>query len=154
MAKLKNKQPQQAILESGEQHPFTIGINIPAWLAGFKIQAVIIALLAIAFYINTYKNQYALDDTSVIVMNEFVHQGFAGIPDILSKDVYYSYYRQLHTSDQVPGGRYRPLSVVTFALEDQLFGPVPVNGVDSIIANGLGYDMQCWLWSYFAFSGM
>ncbi len=108
----------------------------------FPIQALFIALVAIIFYTNTFNNGYALDDTAVIVSNEFVHQGFEGIPDILTKDVYYSYYSQIGSSDQLKGGRYRPLSVVSFALEQQLFGAVPKGGTDSIIRNGLGFEMQ------------
>jgi hypothetical protein len=69
------------------------------------VQAVIIALLAIAFYWNTFKHEYALDDTVVILKNEYVHQGFAGIPDILTKDAYFSYYEQLKSSNQLSGGR-------------------------------------------------
>lgn len=111
-------------------------------LPSFTIQALFIALLAIVLYANTFNNGYALDDTAVIVSNEFVHQGFAGIPDILTKDVYYSYYNQLGSSDQLKGGRYRPLSVVSFAVEQQLFGAVPRGGTDSIISNGLGFEMH------------
>ena len=111
-------------------------------LPSFTIQALFIALLAIVFYANTFNNGYALDDTAVIVSNEFVHQGFAGIPDILTKDVYYSYYNQLGSSDQLKGGRYRPLSVVSFAVEQQFFGPVAMGETDSIISNGLGFEMQ------------
>ncbi len=82
-------------------------LQYPAWLDDFKLQAAIVALLAFILYANTAKNEYALDDTIVIVKNEFVLEGFAGIPDILSKDAYYSYYRQLGTTNQLHGGRYR-----------------------------------------------
>ena len=122
--------------------PETLQGPIRGALPSFAIQAIFIALLAILFYANTFNNGYALDDTAVIVSNEFVHQGFAGIPDILTKDVYYSYYNQLGSSDQLKGGRYRPLSIVSFAVEQQLFGAVPRGGTDSIISNGLGFEMQ------------
>ena len=118
------------------------GWQIPGWLVDFKTQALIIAMLAIGLYCNTFRNEYALDDTAIIVGNEFVHQGFAGIPDILTKDAYYSYYSQLRSSDQLSGGRYRPLSIVTFAIEQQAFGAVPKDGVDSVTRYGLGYDKQ------------
>ncbi len=115
---------------------------IPGWMQDIRFQLAVIVLLATGLYCNTFKHTYALDDTAVIVRNEFVHQGLAGIPDILTKDVYFSYYNQLRSSDQLSGGRYRPLSVVTFAIEQQLFGPVPPGSTDSIVQYGLGYDMQ------------
>jgi len=114
------------------------GFSLPS----FTVQAIFVALLAILFYANTYQNGYALDDTAIIVSNEYVHQGFAGIPDILARDVYYSYYKQLNSSDQLTGGRYRPLSVVSFAVEQQLFGAVPRGETDSVIRYGLGYNTE------------
>ncbi len=114
----------------------------------FWLQAGIIAVLAFIFYSNTISNNYALDDTIVIVQNEYVLEGFAGILDILTKDAYDSYYRQLNSSDQVPGGRYRPLSIVTFAIEQQFFGAIPKDKVDSVIHDGMSpepkspYELQ------------
>ncbi len=117
--------------------------TVPAsWLTDFKTHAILCAIIAILFYINTYQNEYALDDTVVIVKNEFVLEGFAGIPDILTKDAYYSYYRQLNTTNQLSGGRYRPLSIVTFAIEQQFFGAIPKNKVDSVLSYGLSYAMN------------
>src|SRR6185295_7599301 len=101
----------------------------------FKIQAVIVAILAIGFYINSYQNEFAHDDSIVIIKNEYVLEGFAGIPDILTKDAYDSYYRQFNSSNQLSGGRYRPLSVVTFAIEQQFLGPHPIKGIDTVVAH-------------------
>jgi protein O-mannosyl-transferase len=111
-------------------------------LYSFRIQALIVALLAFICYANTYNNTYALDDTAIIVQNEYVHQGFDGIGDILTKDVYYSYFKQLNTTNQLSGGRYRPLSVVSFAVEQQFFGPVHKGQTDSIISYGLNYGQE------------
>lgn len=115
---------------------------IPAWLYDFKVQAIIVALLAFAFYCNTFMHEYALDDTIVIVKNEYVHEGFAGIDDILTKDAFDSYYRQFNSSNQLSGGRYRPLSIVTFAIEQQFFGAIPASKVDSVLERGLSYEMK------------
>jgi protein O-mannosyl-transferase len=114
--------------------------SFPAWLLDFKIQATIIALLSFIFYFNTISNEYALDDTVVIVQNEFVLEGLQGIPGILTKDGYYSYYRQLSSSDQVPGGRYRPLSIITFAIEQQFFGAISPDRVDSVLHVPISYE--------------
>ncbi len=116
--------------------------KFPAWLYDFKFQALIVAILAFAFYFNTTKNGYALDDTVVIVQNEYVLEGIAGIPDILTRDAYDSYYRQLNSSDQVPGGRYRPLSIVTFAIEQQFFGAIPKDKVDSVVRQSFTPEMN------------
>ncbi len=99
-------------------------------------------LLSFLFYCNTYKNEYALDDTIVIVKNEYVHQGFAGIKDILTKDAFDSYYKQFNSQNQLSGGRYRPLSIITFAIEQQLFGAISKTDVDSFITYGISFDMH------------
>src|SRR5437764_1125347 len=71
-----------------------------AWLYDFKIQSIIICTLAFVFYFNSFFNEYAHDDGIVIVKNEYVQEGFAGIPKILTRDAYDSYYRQLNTTNQ------------------------------------------------------
>jgi protein O-mannosyl-transferase len=88
----------------------------------FVIQSVIIALICGIFYGNSYKNEYALDDDIIMKENMYVQKGFAGIGDIMTNDAYKSYYENMGVGQQLSGGRYRPLSVVTFAIEQQLFG--------------------------------
>ena len=108
----------------------------------FNVQAVIVALLAFIFYINTFSNEAAHDDGIVITKNEYVMEGFAGIPKIFTKDAYDSYYRQLNTVNQLSGGRYRPLSIVTFAIEQQFFGAVSADKVDSVLAQNISYGIS------------
>lgn len=88
----------------------------------FAIQAIVIVLLAVGFYANSYSNLYALDDDIIMKENAFVQKGFSGIGDILSNDAYKSYYQSMGVEQQLEGGRYRPLSIITFAIEQQLFG--------------------------------
>ncbi|MGB3946889.1 MAG: tetratricopeptide repeat protein [Bacteroidia bacterium] len=88
----------------------------------FKIQALLLIVLGIIIYSNSFYNEYALDDGIVIEKNEYVQQGFRGIPKILSTDAYDSFYKQMNAKQQLSGGRYRPLSIVTFAIEQQVFG--------------------------------
>ena len=107
----------------------------PAWLSSFKVQAIIIAVLSFLLYINTVSNEYALDDTAVILKNEYVYQGFTGIPTILTTDAFDSYYKQFKTGNQLSGGRYRPLSIVTFAIEQQFMGTVPQSAIDSVVTH-------------------
>ncbi len=137
MAKNSNKKPvntatpvQQPVEET---KPMLQILKFPAWLYEFKIQAIIVAALAIICYINSVPNESAHDDTMVIVQNEYTLEGFTGIPDILTKDAYDSYYKQFNSGNQLAGGRYRPLSIVTFAIEQQFFGAVPKEKMDSFL---------------------
>src|ERR1041384_3330370 len=103
------KPTPQPVQEAASPNPVS-GPLAGGWsLYDFKLQAVIVALLAVIFYFNSFFNENAHDDGIVIVKNEYVQEGFAGIPDILTKDAYDSYYRQLNTTNQLQGGRYRPL---------------------------------------------
>jgi tetratricopeptide (TPR) repeat protein len=78
---------------------------------------LVLAVVGFILYINTIYNEFALDDGIIIHKNEFVMKGSSGIKDILTHDAYYSFYRQMNAEDQLAGGRYRPLSVVSFAIE-------------------------------------
>lgn len=91
-------------------------------LVSFRIQAIVIILLGFFIYFNSFTNKYALDDDIVMRLNDYVQQGFSGIPKIMSTDAYDSFFRSMGSSGELSGGRYRPLSIVTFAIEQQLFG--------------------------------
>jgi hypothetical protein len=99
----------------------------------------IIALFLISFlvYFNTLNHEVAFDDESVIHKNEFVIKGVKGIKDILFHDSYYSYYKQLGMDNTLPGGRYRPLSQITFAIEQEFIGTLP----DGIV-NETSWDLN------------
>jgi protein O-mannosyl-transferase len=104
------------------------------WYHKFTVQAIVVAALAFISYFNTFKNEYALDDLIVIVSNEYVYEGFAGLPDIFTKDAFYSYCKtQSNSANQLAGGRYRPLSIATFAVEQQFLGAVPREQIDSVM---------------------
>ncbi len=104
-------------------------ISLPASslfsFSDFRTQAIIIGIIGFLFYFNSIFNEFALDDGIVINKNEYVQQGIKGIPKILSKDAYDSFYRQMNAKDQLSGGRYRPLSIVTFAIEQEFIGTNP-----------------------------
>jgi tetratricopeptide (TPR) repeat protein len=80
-----------------------------------------VAILAFCFalYGNTMSNQFALDDTMVLTQNEFVKQGVSGIPKIFQYDTFIGRYGEQVTN--LPGGRYRPLSVALLAVEYECF---------------------------------
>jgi hypothetical protein len=74
---------------------------------------LVLTLLGFLLYINTYGHQYALDDIAAISQNLFVKKGIAGIPDLLRTEFW-------HFSN-ISLGYYRPLSLITFALEQEYF---------------------------------
>ncbi|MBL4657598.1 MAG: tetratricopeptide repeat protein [Flavobacteriales bacterium] len=84
---------------------------------------IVIFLIGFGLYANTLSHEYVLDDKIVITENEFTKEGFSGIPDILTTDVFVGFYGT--DKNLVAGKRYRPLSLVTFAIEYQLFGENP-----------------------------
>ncbi|WP_254448651.1 tetratricopeptide repeat protein [Spirosoma rhododendri] len=82
-----------------------------------------LGLLGVLLYVNTFGHQYALDDIAAIEQNLFVRKGIAGIPDLMRTEFW-------HFSN-ISLGYYRPLSLITFALEQEYFGTNP--GVSHII---------------------
>ncbi len=117
-------QPNEAITNTAtpKSTPADKAQQEPLSLLSFKVQAVIIAVIGIIFYFNSFSNEYALDDRPIVVQNEYVKQGFAGIPKILTSDAFESYFQQQNSGNALAGGRYRPFSIVTFAIEQQLLG--------------------------------
>jgi tetratricopeptide (TPR) repeat protein len=83
----------------------------------------VIMLACFVLYGNTLPFNYAFDDTILITGNRFVQKGISGIPEILSNDMFTGYYGK--NMNMVVGGRYRPLSIVTFAVEYHLLGENP-----------------------------
>lgn len=98
--------------------------NAPkTWWQQHRLPATVLALLAFVLYIYSTQFEYALDDSIVIIANQFTKKGFSGIGDILTTDSFHGFFGA--KKDLVAGGRYRPLSLVTFAIEYQLFGEKP-----------------------------
>jgi len=95
--------------------------------SGGSKNTIIFIMLAIAgfiFYGNSISNKYALDDTYVVTGNKFTKQGFEGIDNLLSTHFFAGYFEE-GTEVFLAGGRYRPLSMVSFAIEYELFGENP-----------------------------
>lgn len=69
----------------------------------------VIAAIAFLLYANTISHGYALDDSGAITENRFVKEGFHGIPKLLKVDFWH--FSNVHL------GYYRPLALITFAIE-------------------------------------
>jgi len=83
----------------------------------------VLALIGFIFYCASLDNEYALDDGIVIHQNNYVIKGVAGINEIMTRDLYDAFYRRMNADDQLQGGRYHPLPVVSYALEQEFIGP-------------------------------
>jgi tetratricopeptide (TPR) repeat protein len=93
---------------------------------GSRLQALLLFGVAVLLYGNTATFRYAHDDALVITGNRFTARGLGGIRDILFHDSFAGYRSERQR--YLPGGRYRPLSQVWFAVEHELFGPRPLVG--------------------------
>ncbi len=89
-----------------------------------RTKYIFLASIGFVFYANSILNKYAFDDVMAIEKNGYVQMGFRGIPKILTHDSYASFYNYLGggQSGQLKGGRFRPLSEIIFAIEQQFFG--------------------------------
>lgn len=83
----------------------------------------IFGILGFILYANTIPHEFALDDCYVITGNNYTKQGIEGIPSILGNHFFSGYLGDQEVA--LVGGRYRPLSLITFAIEYELFGENP-----------------------------
>lgn len=81
-------------------------------------------VLVVMLYGNTISHGFVLDDAIVLEDNSFVKEGIEGIPKILKNESMVGFYGE--QKNLVAGGRYRPLSLISFAIEYELFGLNPL----------------------------
>ena len=99
----------------------------PKWLQP-KWHLIMIFGLAFVLYANTLTNDYTQDDAIVIYDNMFTQKGVSGIPGILKYDTFYGFFKEEGKANLVSGGRYRPFTLIMFAIEWQIFGRSPFVG--------------------------
>ena len=107
---------------------------------------VLLFLFGFILYANTINFDYALDDKIVITSNQITTQGFGGVMTHFFYDSMDGFWaaqygvsvEDLNKDALVAGGRYRPLSLVTYAIEWELFGHNP--GLSHII-NAILYGL-------------
>ena len=104
-------------------------------------------LLGFLLYAYTISFDYAQDDAIVIKENMFTQKGLSGIEGIFSYDTFYGFFKQDGKDQLVQGGRYRPATLVTFAIEHSIFANNP--HVSHFI-NALLYGFLCTLVFLFA----
>jgi len=97
---------------------------------------IIAFLLGFALYANTIPFDYTLDDKLYITANEFTKKGINGIHDIWTNDLMTGFFGS--KKNLVEGGRYRPLSQTTHAIEWQIFGNNPeISHLINVVLYGL-----------------
>jgi tetratricopeptide (TPR) repeat protein len=90
----------------------------------------VLFLVAFLLYGNTLGHKFAFDDSIVITDNTFTQKGLAGIPDLVTRDFFEGVYGE--GGMELSGGRFRPLSLVCFAVENQIFGKEKILNGQSI----------------------
>jgi len=108
-----------------------------------RLPYLIIFIFTCLIYSNTLWNKYASDDAIVLTENIYTTQGIAGLKDIFTHDVFEGFFKE--KKSLVAGGRYRPLSVATFAIEYEFFG---LNPMLSHAGNVLLFAVSCMLIFY------
>ena len=94
--------------------PLSTAEKILQFLSETRIQIGLIVALTALFYANSIPNDYALDDIMFVTHNKFVQEGTDGISDLFTKESMYGF---IGNASPISGGRWRPLSLITFAIE-------------------------------------
>lgn len=103
-------------------------LDAPSFWENTRLQAILIFALSVLLYANTLTHDFCQDDSIVITENMFTTQGVAGIGGILQYDTFYGFFKEAGKASLVAGGRYRPFTLVMFAIEYQFFGKNPFIG--------------------------
>lgn len=133
---MAKKQTPKIIPSEEKEIPASSFVNI---LQNRRWHIIIIAMSAFLLYANTLSNQFALDDGMLIWKNAFTVRGMSGVKDILSHDSFYGFFKQ--DQNYVSGGRYRPLTLVMFAVENQLFGKIKTDKQGKPVKDAEGYTL-------------
>lgn len=122
----KNKPTRQKVVVSQPvvAAPILTSTNTPWWM-NKTYHLLFIALTAFLIYINTIGHEYTQDDAIVIQENMFTQQGIEGISGILKYDTFFGFFKEEGKANLVAGGRYRPFTLILFAVCWEFFGDNP-----------------------------
>ena len=132
--KVKNETPKPEIASRQAKVGGRSFLYLPKW------HIIILGAVAFLLYANTLGHDYTQDDAIVIYDNMFTQDGISGIPGILSKDTFFGFFKEAGKEKLVSGGRYRPFTLIMFAVEWQIFGRSPFIGH---LINILLYCLLC-----------
>ncbi|MCS6904142.1 MAG: tetratricopeptide repeat protein [Bacteroidia bacterium] len=94
----------------------------PPILSQWFVHAIIIVIAAILAFGNTHDHEYAGDDQMYTYGNVYTRNGIKGIPDILTKDSFHGFWGD---SPDFAKRYFRPLAIVTFAIEREISKNAP-----------------------------
>lgn len=122
MVKKKHK---KAALKKAKAIPKKIEkVIVPFYSSGFWVsnwwKAAILFILPFLIYYQSTNFGYVLDDQIVITDNNYTKKGFSGIGDLMTTESMTGYFGE--QKDLVQGNRYRPLSLITYAIEYDIVG--------------------------------
>lgn len=98
----------------------TPSTGTPAFFTNTLLQSALLFAIAFLLYANTLNHGFVLDDAIVITDNMYTQQGVNGIGGIMSKDTFFGFFKVEGKETLVSGGRYRPMTLVLFALIYQI----------------------------------
>ncbi len=139
MASRKQEQKKKGTTSSKRKKRINLD-GQPAWFSNQRLHWMLIFALGFLVYANTLGHNYAQDDAIVITDNMFTTKGVSGFGGILQYDTFYGFFKEEGKASLVTGGRYRPFSLLTFALEYSIFGENPSV---SHLLNALFFAFTC-----------
>lgn len=147
MTKKKNKKAIVVKTPAAKAVIKTVAPHVPQDYSFWKknwLRVSILFVLSGILYFQGVDYGYVLDDAIVITDNQFTSKGVSGVWDILTNESMTGYFGE--QKNLVQGSRYRPLSLVTFALEVEAFGMSPrVGHINNIILYGLTCIIIFWM---------
>jgi protein O-mannosyl-transferase len=121
-------------------------VEMTTWPAFFNQPKLIgagIFVLALLLYAYTATFGFVMDDAIVITDNMFTQKGMSGIDGILTKDTFFGFFKEAGKETVVSGGRYRPFTLVIFAMMYSVFGGASATPYH--ILTILLYALTCWM---------
>jgi len=121
MARKKKKATQASVKASSKSRIKTKAyIPKPMPLKFLAGSLVLFIVIAFVLYGASLKFGFVLDDKIVLTENSYTKKGLSGIGALFTTDSFQGYFGE--QKEILQGGRYRPLSLVSFAIEYELFG--------------------------------
>ena len=108
----KNNPKPKAITNQGALMTF---------LTNIRLNCLLIFVFSFILYSNTISHDYTQDDAIVIIDNMYTKQGLGGIDEILKYDTFKGFFKTEGKDKLVEGGRYRPFTLILFAIEWHFF---------------------------------
>lgn len=112
--------------------------SLLSFLTNKRLICLLIFLFSFVLYFNTISHDYTQDDAIVITDNMYTTQGLAGIDEILKYDTFKGFFKTEGKDKLVAGGRYRPFTLIMFAIEWQLFKTPKKNPNGSVEKDAAG----------------